>query len=186
MQKSAKKDADSANLKPKETDMHVTPLKLVILFLSLTILGAGCHQVDFNYIGKSYPPTDHVDLYFVKADVPPGLSVIGRAIVTAPEGTPGEGVKKGLIKEAKAKGADAILVGPARRVLKGKTTYWNWNYYGGPGWAWGNEWGWGYGDPEWDILGPTTAFGAVHASDPQTVYDYALKMKVIFLKKGNP
>jgi hypothetical protein len=154
----------------------------ICLFV-LLLCAAGCYRVDVNYIGKTYPPTKNVELYFDKNDVPEGYQVIGRAIVTVPEGTPGHGVKKGLVKEAEAKGADALLVGQAKQVVKDKVTTWDWNYYGGPGSAWGDIWGWGYGDPEWDVLGPEMAFQAPHASDERTVYQYAMKIKVLFLKK---
>ncbi len=156
--------------------------------IGVLLLGAaasiGCHYVDINYIGKSYPPTENVKMYYDRQDVPKTEKVIGRAIVTAPEGTKGEKVKEGLLKEARAKGADGVLVGPVKKYLAGTTTNWDWNYYGGPGWAWGDEYGWGYGDPEWGAMGgPAVAYGAVGGpSDQQTEYHYGFKMKVIFLK----
>jgi hypothetical protein len=123
-------------------------------------------------------------MYFDRAEVPEGETVIGRAIVTAPEGTRGEKVKEGLLKEARSKGADAILVGPSRRYVTKTTTAWDWNYYGGPAWAWGNEYGWGYGDPEWALGGPPMEYGALAGPpDRQTEFHYGFKMKVIFLKK---
>lgn len=155
-----------------------TPLLLVLLTL------AACHYVEVNYIGKTYPPSQHVEMYFDRAEVPEDERVIGRAIVTAPEGTKGEKVQQGLLKEARAKGADAVLVGPAKKYLTDKTTDWNWNYYGGPAWAWGNEYGWGYGDPEWALGGPPlVAAGWAGPADQQTEYHYGFKMKVIFLRK---
>jgi len=163
--------------------MTTTLRKLLPLLVPLTT-AAACHYVEVNYIGKTYPPTEHVDMYFDRAEVPGDEQVIGRAIVTAPEGTKGEKVEAGLLKEARAKGADAILVGPARRYLAGKDTTWDWNYYGGPGWAWGNEYGWGFGNPEWALGGPPLAVGGwAGPAGQQTEYHYGFKMKVIFLKK---
>ncbi len=164
--------------------MHKVFWKVLAVLVLLTAGSAGCHFVEVNYIGKTYPPTDHVEMYFDRADVPGDEKVIGRAIITAPEGTKGEKVKEGLLKEAMAKGADAILVGPAKKYLAEKTTNWNWNYYGGPGWAWGDPYGWGYGDPEWALGGPPLAYGGwAGPADQQTEYHYGFKMKVIFLKK---
>jgi len=158
--------------------------KVRLGFCLLLAAAAGCHYVEINYIGKSYPPTEHVNMYFDQAEVPADEKVIGRAIVTAPEGTKGEKVEQGLLQEARAKGADAILVGPVKQYLSGTSTDWNWNYYGGPGWAWGNPYGWGYGDPEWGLVCPPVEYGVLAGpSDRQTEYHYGFKMKVIFLKK---
>lgn len=154
----------------------------ILLFM---VAAVGCHYVEINYIGKSYPPTVNVNMYFDRADVPENEKVIGRAIVTAPEGTKGEKVKEGLLKEARAKGADAILVGPAKKYLTGTSSNWDWNYYGGPAWAWGDPYGWGFGDPEWALGGPSLAYGVLAGpADHQTEFHYGFKMKVIFLKKA--
>ena len=163
--------------------MHKTTLKTAGIFLVLAIALPACHYVDINYIGKSYPPTQDVQMFFSRTDIPKDYRVIGRAIVTAPEGTKGAKVEEGLLKEAKQKGADGVLVGQARQYLKSTTTDWGWNYYGGPGWAWGDPYGWAYGGPEWAGCGPVVPFGVDYASNPETIYNYAFKMKVIFLKK---
>jgi hypothetical protein len=73
---------------------------------------AGCVSVD--YVGKSFPPTSHVDVYLAAGDVRRPYQVIGdaRAQVEAlPFTSPGQQLQEKLLAEARSRGADGIILG---------------------------------------------------------------------------
>ena len=80
--------------------------KNVSLIVFLGLLAIGCAHV--NYVGKSFQSTINVDLYFSKEDIEQEYTVMGHAIG---DGTSDNNeIQTALIEEAKAKGADAVLI----------------------------------------------------------------------------
>ena len=81
--------------------------------LASALLGlAGCVSVD--YVGRSYPPTAHVDVYLSPDDVKRPYETIGqvRAQVDAlPFSSPGQQLQDKLVAEARSRGADGIILG---------------------------------------------------------------------------
>lgn len=72
----------------------------------------GCATVD--YVGNSYPPTAHVDVYMAASDVTRPYQVIGevRAQVEAlPLTKPGQQLQDKIVAEAKARGANGVILG---------------------------------------------------------------------------
>jgi hypothetical protein len=146
------------------------------LLAGILAFALGCETADVNYMGKTYPPTKALDVYYSKTDVPAGYAVMGRAIVTAPEDLSGKQIQDKIMKEAEAAGADAVLVGEAREVKSGVSTDWAVEQFGPLDTY--DGFGWGYGPGDWGMLGP------VHYITPlETTYNYALKIKVLYLKK---
>jgi len=145
------------------------------LIAGLIACAAGCETADVNYMGKTYPATKTVNVYYNKTDLPAGYTVMGRAIVSAPEDLSGKQIQDKIVKEAEAAGADAVLIGEAREVQTGATTDWAFEEYGPFDY---DEFGWGYGPGNWGMMGPVCRVSPV-----QTFYDYALKIKVLYLKK---
>src|SRR5215831_8347069 len=75
-------------------------------------LSAGC--VSVQYVGTTLPPTDNVDLYMSPDDVHRPYQVIGdaRAQVDAlPFTDQGGQLQQKLLAEARARGADGIILG---------------------------------------------------------------------------
>ncbi len=73
---------------------------------------AGCATVD--YVGSSYPPTTHVDVYMSDGDVPRAYQVIGEAraqVEALPLTKPGPQLQDKLVAEARARGADGVILG---------------------------------------------------------------------------
>jgi len=138
---------------------------------------SGCETVDVNYMGKTAAPTAAAAVFYDKKDVPDNAyTVMGKAIVTAPEDISGKNIEARIVQEAEKQGADAVLIGEAREVATGETTDWATEGFGPFDEYEG--WGWGFGPATWECVGPVRAIGPV-----DTVYNYSLKIKVLFLKK---
>ncbi len=88
---------------------------------ALLALTTGCINVD--YVGQEFEPTPEwqdIAYYLKRSEIPPGeLRIIGRATLTAPDGTFYYDIRERLLKEARAYGADAICQDQARRVAVG-------------------------------------------------------------------
>ena len=83
-------------------------LKHTVPFLVLSVLFvAACAKID--YIGQSYPPTTHVDLYFSDADIREDYQVMGHVIAQANEGISIENLQKQLEAKAREKGATTTM-----------------------------------------------------------------------------
>lgn len=95
-----------------------------LLFLSAVaalLLGAGCVNID--YVGREFTPTpesEPVVYYLNREEIPPGeFRIIGRATLTAPNGTDGYDIKDELLAKARACGADAVCQVRARKLNVG-------------------------------------------------------------------
>ena len=95
--------------------MHRFSLPAVLAAL---LLAAGC--VDFDYVGREFPPTPESEpvVYFINREqIPPGeYRIMGRAVITAPDGTDGYDIQDLLMKKARAYGADAVCLVRTRKV----------------------------------------------------------------------
>ena len=81
---------------------------------ALVVLAAGCAHVD--YVGELYPRTDHVDLFFSEADIGRPYKVVGQVLATGDQYTSAARVQRRLMKEARDKGADGVLILEVARV----------------------------------------------------------------------
>jgi hypothetical protein len=79
---------------------------VVILFLST--LAINCAKV--NYVGKTYPPNNNVDIYYSKNDIKKDHEIIGHAVGSGGLLVSDHEIKIKLIREAKVRGADGILI----------------------------------------------------------------------------
>lgn len=89
-------------------------------FAAIILLFAGCASTD--YVGEKYPATEHVDIYFDAVDIDHDYKVMGTAKTSAGEYMSFEAIQEQLVKDAKSKGADAILIEGMDTVVTGTTT----------------------------------------------------------------
>jgi hypothetical protein len=97
-------------------------MKRVVIATTLLSAVLGCASI--QYMGNSYPPTDHVDLYFSEYDVPRDYTVIGRLVATANVDEPfysSEKFTEAIRKKGREKGADAVVILGLRKVMTGTT-----------------------------------------------------------------
>ncbi len=89
----------------------------------LSLLASGCVSVD--YVGKTYPPTTNVELFMSDADVERPYEVMGEVraqVDTIPFSNPAQQLQDKLMAEARAKGADAIVLGQLSERQVGSTS----------------------------------------------------------------
>lgn len=94
---------------------------LPVLLLMAALTCAGCVSTD--YVGKSFAPTAQVDLYFSDADVEPPYEVMGEVRVEADKNffVKSEKMQAKLLKLAREKGADGVIVAPMAIRSTGST-----------------------------------------------------------------
>jgi hypothetical protein len=89
----------------------------------VVVLLAGCASVD--YVGKSYAPTANVDVYMSADDVRRPYEVMGEAraqVDAIPFSKPGAQLQQKLLEQARAKGADGIIIGQLQNRTVGSTS----------------------------------------------------------------
>jgi hypothetical protein len=77
-------------------------------FIILILLVIGCASV--NYVGKSYDPTNNIDVYYSEKEINKEYEVMGHAVGRGGLFVTDNQINKKLIEEAKMKGADAIII----------------------------------------------------------------------------
>jgi hypothetical protein len=90
----------------------LSPRRIGVRALLVAASLSGCATVD--YVGNSYPPTAQVDVYMAASDVTRPYQVIGevRAQVEAlPLTKPGQQLQDKIVAEAKARGANGVILG---------------------------------------------------------------------------
>ena len=94
--------------------------KIIVLILSMILFLTACgDDIDIDYLGDSYTPTSHVDVYFSEEDVTEGYLVIGHATA---DGGDTEALQETLIEKARDNGADGIIFEGFDRVETGEQT----------------------------------------------------------------
>ncbi len=97
-------------------------MKRVLPLLGAAVLMMQCATV--HYLGDSYPPTRHVDLYFSEADVPRQYKIMGRIEATADADELIYSTEKftdAILEKARNKGADGVVILDFKTVQTGVT-----------------------------------------------------------------
>lgn len=76
------------------------------LFLSLMFVAC---SPSVQYMGRSYPPTNHVEIFFSAADVKKSYEVMGKVDGKAWPLSDYSKIQESIVAEAKKKGADAVI-----------------------------------------------------------------------------
>lgn len=84
-------------------------LTFLVPFVFAPLLSA-CNPVQTNYLGNTYEPTKHVEVFFEKGDIDRPYKVIGIAELIAPDGTDTDKYMQRIVNTARKRGADAVLV----------------------------------------------------------------------------
>lgn len=86
----------------------------------LSFLLVSCVSTD--YVGKSYPPTSNVEIYFSENDIKGDYEVMGELTAETEDFvfTNAEKMQNKMIDEAKQKGADGIILSGLERRVTGE------------------------------------------------------------------
>src|SRR5689334_25135215 len=95
-------------------------MRTTILAIPALLFVAACAHVD--YVGQSYQPTSHVDVYYAERDVPHEYTVMGKVIATANDLVSAEKLQEKIVLKAKDHGADAVVLLGLERYKSGSNT----------------------------------------------------------------
>ena len=96
--------------------------KCTVSLLVLAMFVGACSERGVDYVGTSYSPTTHVDLYFSEFDVEEDYVVMGRVVARAGKRVSNKRLQEKLLQEAREKGADGIIIHEFDRVPVGEIT----------------------------------------------------------------
>jgi hypothetical protein len=99
---------------------YVIALHVLIVLFALSGLMVSCTTTD--YLGKTYSPTQHVDVFFSPQDVKRAYEVMGEIRAEGDDIVSYEAMQQKLEQEAMQKGADAILIEKLDMTETGYTT----------------------------------------------------------------
>ena len=88
--------------------MYQVNIKILATFVLFMFLVIGCAHI--NYVGKSYDPTDNIDVYYSEQDITKEYMVMGHAVGGGQLLVSTSKIQNKLIEKAKSKGADAVLI----------------------------------------------------------------------------
>ncbi|MGA8658949.1 MAG: hypothetical protein WB586_22690 [Chthoniobacterales bacterium] len=91
-----------------------------LVLFAFCLLLTDCTTTD--YFGKTYPPTQRVDVFFSPQDVRRSYEVMGEIHAQADELVNLQAMQRQLVNEAMQKGADAILIEHVGKTETGFTT----------------------------------------------------------------
>ena len=89
-------------MKTRSTIMKMSLVAMIV------IVSVSCTKID--YVGKSYAPTTEVDVYFSLDDIKGAYEVMGHLTATAGTFVSSEKMQEEIIKKAREKGADAVVI----------------------------------------------------------------------------
>lgn len=145
------------------------------------ILLGGCGSRDADVRSLQYPPTEKVETVFQTSRIPDSCRVFAHLFATMPAGYTGKQFVEAVSGEAKAKGADIILVGHSRECTT--ETGLNFTYYGPDREYRIREWpAWNYGFDEWREQGAWANIGFQEWGNGDIMYDYPILMQVVFVR----
>jgi hypothetical protein len=91
-----------------QTKLLLMKIKLVSFF-SIGLLMLGC-ATPFQYVGKSYPATNQIDIYFSTKDVKKAFEVMGTINGPVSQSADFNQTMEKVKKEARKQGADAVII----------------------------------------------------------------------------
>ncbi|MBM9538299.1 hypothetical protein [Desulfobulbus alkaliphilus] len=159
--------------------------KLLQILLSVA-LAAGtlsCGKQDGSiFTGTVYPPTTEITTVFQPAQVPAPCRVFAEALVFVPPELTGKEVSNIILAEARARGADVVLVGQTRESRKDEGTQF---IYFGPAREYrsADQWrGWRYGYALWSKQGEWVPVGYREWGNEAVFFEIPLLMQVALLR----
>lgn len=97
----------------------LTAMSMVLMTGVLVGLLPGC--VSHDYVGETYAPTQHVQVFFDDA-VPAGYRVMGQDRADSIDATSTQDIVQDMVEKAREVGADAILITSVESVETGSST----------------------------------------------------------------
>lgn len=97
--------------------------RLMVLAAAALLLAPGCTKID--YVGKEYPPTTDVEIFFSMDDVEREYEVMGHLTATAADMVSTEKMQEEILEKAREKGADAVVILGLDRYATASPSSWS-------------------------------------------------------------
>ena len=91
-----------------------------LMLAVLPVLVSSCAHLD--YAGESFPPTQHVDLFFSEANVGREYMVIGELTGTGDQLVSTQKLQDKMVEKAREKGADGVVILGLEHFQSGEST----------------------------------------------------------------
>jgi hypothetical protein len=154
-----------------------------VLMLGVGLLLAGCGgKGDNTFQGATYSPTTKVIPVFLPEQVPVSCRVFAQLYVWLPAGSTGKTIARAVEQEARAHGADMLLIGESRQASDDKGV--SFAYYG-PAREYNcrERWsGWKFGFDVWASQGEWVSLGYKEWGSADVSYDIPIIMQAAFLR----
>ena len=157
--------------------------RMSALLLTVLLLVAGCGGKDTTaYKGAKYPPTTKVIPAFQPSQVPVSCRVFSHLLVWLPRDSNGTTIAQAVVKEAKAHGADMLLIGGSRQTEDDKGP--EFVYYGpGQEYKCNDKWcGWKFGYDVWADQGDWVTLGYKEWGNGDVTFDFPIVLQAAFLR----
>ncbi len=164
--------------------MKTLPRLFFLLCCALVFLSScGGKDIDPHaFHGRLYPPTDKVTYIFQSSQAPTNCRIFAKLLVDMPAGINGALMREQMDKEAKAHGADMVLIGQARRMNDDEGFHFI--YYGNGGeYRCNDQWcGWKYGFDVWDKQGKFVSIGIDQWSNQAVSFPFPVMLQAAFIR----
>jgi hypothetical protein len=160
--------------------MRIKHVMLCFAAVAVFLLSA-CASSDSGKSTIQYPPTDQVAPIFQINQAPASCRVFAHLFATMPANMTTSEFTARISEEAKASGADMMLIGQSRQCTTESSL--NFSYYGPDREYAINEWpGWSFGFNEWGKQGNWASIGYDEWLRSDVHYDYPIVLQVVFLR----
>ncbi len=163
-------------------------LSLLVVPLYCTLFTSGCVKLPAPAAALSYPETSQVQVTFQRDAVPADCMVFSHRLTFTPAGITGKQVQDSLIANAKANGADMILIGLVREQPEADLEEYQYHTYGPSSpYLFQSRWnGWKFGFKDWRKQGAVIDFGINALQDNKTDYRQGIILQNIYLTCPSP
>jgi hypothetical protein len=158
-------------------------LRFTVLALTVLFLAAGCGgKNSTGYTGEKYPATSKGIPSFQPNQVPVRCKVFSHMFVWLPAGSNGKTIAQAVEKEARALGADMVLIGGSRQAEDDKGL--EFAYYGpDQEYKCRDKWsGWKFGYATWSQQGDWVTLGYKEWGNGNVAFEVPLVMQAAFLR----
>lgn len=157
-----------------------------ILSLLFFLSACGSSSV-VTYEGIQYPQTNKVEVGFQENNIPDECSAFAHLLLNTKANSNGEEIANTILEEAKAKGANRILIGMSREVIGEELETNRFDYYGPEySYAFNRTWlGWKFGFDDWNDGDTLVGLGAQAWGDSSEIFRNTLLVQAVFLRCGD-
>lgn len=153
---------------------------------TLCLFLSACGSTQIVYQGIQHPQTSDVAVSFQEQSIPDSCFAFAHLLLHTKTDASGEDIASTMRTEAMARGANLLLVGMTREILKEELEENQFDYFG-PEYSYNfnKTWlGWKFAFSEWNEGDDLLGFGTDSWGNGQTHFPHTLLIQAVFLRCG--